>query len=113
MERSYKQVVEQLSELRNAAHGRSRNADGTTPRWDERTPEQLEALDEYTAYDGLLWGYTGLRMSMAAENYLKTQDDLEAFARLLILSIQVKGSPIAVGAFVAEVNGMARNGVQV
>lgn len=76
--------------------------------WKAPTDDQQHAFDRYTTLDGMVWAFSASRLSFAAEDVLKSVDDLEALAARVIAKIHADRDTMTMGSVAAALNNEGR-----
>lgn len=77
-------------------------------RWDDWDDNDRRHYDLKVVFEGMSYGFNGLRLSQAAEGILRSTDSLTDLADELLARLRAEGTPIATG-FVADLlNRIAR-----
>lgn len=73
------------------------------------TPDQQAAYDRKVAVEGMHYGFTGSRLSFAAEEIIKSCETEGAMIELADLLLgRIAGKPVAIGTIAGELNILAR-----
>lgn len=77
-------------------------------RWDDWSDDDRRNYDLKVVYEGMSYGFNGLRLSQAGEALLRSADSLNELAQELLDRIKGAGHPVATGWVADEINHMAR-----
>jgi hypothetical protein len=104
-ERTYHQSLTELATLRDDVNHRT----WPVGREDSWTPEKRRDLSISNALDGMLWAYSSMRLSFAAEEIIRNADDLTVLAGAIADRIDAEPGYVHAIGFVATVlNTMGR-----
>jgi hypothetical protein len=100
-----------INELRTEIAEGWRQHEADVPRgvrWDDWSDEDRRNYDLKVMYEGMNYGFFGLRLSQAGETLLRSVDTLNELAQELLARIKAAGQPVASGWVVDAINAMAR-----
>lgn len=77
-------------------------------RFDDWTDDHRRAYELKIVFEGMNYGFTGLRLSQAGEAILRSAESLAELADELLRRLKAKNDPVTTGYVADAINQMAR-----
>jgi hypothetical protein len=91
-----------------AAGWRQHEAAGRGKRYDTWTDDDRRRYELKIVFEGMSYGFNGLRLSQAAEGMLRSEDSLDVLADNVLARLHAAERPVTTGWVADELNAIAR-----